>query len=83
MKAIKPFTVLEVGDYGCIFKEEIIDIQGQAIVFRYSQNEFVVECNVKYHPYYEERHFASRNGARNFARNVVCNNDYIFKTRRV
>ena len=73
------FTVLEYGDFGCIFKEETIGKFGQAIVFRYSDTEFVVECNVKYHPLYEERHFKSRVSARNFAYKATCNDGYILK----
>lgn len=76
------FRVLDYGDYGCIFKEEIIGKIGQAIVFRHGENEFVVECNVKYEPLYEERHFRSRQNARKFAVKVVNEDGYILKNTR-
>ena len=79
IKLSNKFTVLEYGDYGCIFKEETVGELGQSIVFKHSDKHYVVETNVKYAPFYEERHFRSRISARNFAYKATCVNGYILK----
>jgi hypothetical protein len=75
----KQFEVLEYGDYGCIFKEEVIGELGKSIIFRHSQTHYIVESTVNYEPLYEERHFTNRKNARNFAYKATCVHGYILK----